>query len=67
MRQNSAKIWRRQTDGRAKHGEASQLQILREYLGLPIFFAYLEIAAAAGQYGVFPVGAPPPLRLEHGD
>jgi len=50
-----------QTDGRAMDSEASQLRILVEYLGLPILFAYLDIAGAAEQDGAFPVGAPVPV------
>ena len=54
-----------QTDGRALDSEASQLQILVEYLGLPILFAYLDVAGAAGQHVGFLVGAwvPPPRLL----
>jgi hypothetical protein len=41
------------------------LQILGEYLGLPILFAYLDVAGAAEQHAGFPVGAwvPPPRLL----
>jgi len=56
--------------GEQRTGEASELQILLEYLGLPILFAYLDFAAAASQHAAF-LGAwvPPrpwPLRRLRG-